>query len=119
MNQGQTISGVSRVFKELNRAYLTLMEFISGKDAASLLSPSERGGRGGEEEGEEEEEEEEGLVRRLFTNEDVLRQIGHVIAFDLLVNNWDRTPVVWEHGGCNLGNLFFELKPLSGSKVCG
>jgi ankyrin repeat protein len=36
-----------------------------------------------------------------------LRHLGKIIAFDMLINNTDRFPVVWDNEG-NLGNLLFD-----------
>lgn len=46
------------------------------------------------------------------------RNLGHVVAYDLLLNNWDRVPALstWPSAG-NLGNILVQLeeKPRDGS----
>jgi hypothetical protein len=36
-----------------------------------------------------------------------LRDLGKIVAFDMLINNTDRIPAVWDNNG-NLGNLLFD-----------
>jgi hypothetical protein len=36
-----------------------------------------------------------------------LRRLGEIVAFDMLINNTDRVPAVWDNEG-NLGNLLFD-----------
>eukprot|EP01114_Cavostelium_apophysatum_P016024 TRINITY_DN4491_c0_g2_i2.p1 TRINITY_DN4491_c0_g2~~TRINITY_DN4491_c0_g2_i2.p1 ORF type:complete len:391 (-),score=72.80 TRINITY_DN4491_c0_g2_i2:21-1193(-) len=46
----------------------------------------------------------------------ILKNLGRIVSFDVLVNNWDRFPLIWEHEG-NLGNIFFtgdESRPVVG-----
>lgn len=38
---------------------------------------------------------------------DVLRTFGSLIAFDMLINNYDRLPCIWDNGG-NPGNVMFS-----------
>jgi len=38
----------------------------------------------------------------------VLRTLGTLIAFDMIINNFDRLPCIWENGG-NAGNIMFEM----------
>eukprot|EP00479_Gromia_sphaerica_P007627 TRINITY_DN260_c0_g1_i1.p1 TRINITY_DN260_c0_g1~~TRINITY_DN260_c0_g1_i1.p1 ORF type:complete len:362 (-),score=67.14 TRINITY_DN260_c0_g1_i1:80-1165(-) len=40
---------------------------------------------------------------------DIPRQIGGILAFDVIVNNWDRLPLIWSNEG-NLGNLIINLE---------
>lgn len=40
-------------------------------------------------------------------NSDHLRKIGAILALDVLVNNVDRLPLIWDHQG-NPGNLMFD-----------
>jgi hypothetical protein len=37
----------------------------------------------------------------------LLRQLGKLVAFDMLCNNWDRLPVIWDNEG-NLRNIRVE-----------
>ena len=39
--------------------------------------------------------------------EAVLESIGAIIAMDMLLNNFDRTPFVWDHEG-NANNIMFQ-----------
>eukprot|EP01097_Dermamoeba_algensis_P010181 TRINITY_DN7423_c0_g1_i1.p1 TRINITY_DN7423_c0_g1~~TRINITY_DN7423_c0_g1_i1.p1 ORF type:complete len:241 (+),score=44.91 TRINITY_DN7423_c0_g1_i1:421-1143(+) len=43
-----------------------------------------------------------------ITGKKMLRQIGHLIALDIALNNLDRLPVVWDHDDINLGNLLIQ-----------
>jgi len=48
------------------------------------------------------------LERLLLSGEGtIVKEIGHIIAFDMFINNWDRLPIVWQNEG-NLGNLFVQ-----------
>jgi len=38
-----------------------------------------------------------------------LKDIGKIIALDVLINNWDRFPIIWDAKEGNLDNLFFTL----------
>ncbi|PRP75788.1 hypothetical protein PROFUN_08782 [Planoprotostelium fungivorum] len=76
----------------LGRVSFIMMEFVRGHDLQSLL---------GEEEGK--------LIRRIFAKREVLEAIGHLIAFDLYVNNWDRFPYVWMNNG-NPKNVMFNIR---------
>lgn len=38
-----------------------------------------------------------------------LINIGRIVAGDLLINNMDRFPVIWDNDG-NYGNILFEVK---------
>jgi len=40
---------------------------------------------------------------------DVLRRFGSLIAFDMLINNYDRLPCIWDNGG-NPGNVMFSSR---------
>jgi hypothetical protein len=40
-----------------------------------------------------------------FTREASAHSIGRIIALDMLINMWDRIPVIWDNAG-NVGNLF-------------
>lgn len=41
---------------------------------------------------------------------DLMQQIGGMIAVDMLINNFDRTPLIWNHQG-NANNLMFTVTP--------
>jgi hypothetical protein len=41
---------------------------------------------------------------------DLLEQLGRLVAVDLLVNNYDRTPAVWDHEG-NANNVLVNQGP--------
>jgi len=40
----------------------------------------------------------------------LLFEIGRILAYDVLINNWDRLPLIWDHDG-NLENLLFTSNP--------
>lgn len=47
--------------------------------------------------------------KTLFSNEKVLKQLGAIVTFDLLLNNWDRYPCVWKNEG-NPKNIMFSVE---------
>jgi len=36
--------------------------------------------------------------------------IGRILAYDVIINNWDRLPLIWDHAG-NLENMLFTTNP--------
>jgi len=50
---------------------------------------------------------EKGEAAKIFKNEAVLKELGRVLAFDMLVNNWDRLPCIWDNDG-NPNNILFS-----------
>lgn len=49
-----------------------------------------------------------------------LQITGRIMSFDVLINNWDRIPLIWEHDG-NLGNLLIaedDNKPVIAIDQC-
>jgi len=53
-----------------------------------------------------------GLSHEEYLSSDVCcQEIGELLAFDLLINNYDRLPLVWNNTG-NSGNIIF-CKPES------
>jgi hypothetical protein len=51
------------------------------------------------------------LPASVIKSRKLLREIGHIIAFDIVMNNWDRLPAgVWNNEG-NIRNLIVESTP--------
>ena len=44
----------------------------------------------------------------IFLNKDSLVELGRMMVFDVLLNNWDRIPFIWNNEG-NGGNMLFAL----------
>jgi len=80
-----------KVEKELNRPFFMVQEFVPGQDLPSLGPAKLR------------------IIFTLSENSPTspLRQLGWIMAFDILINNFDRLPLVWENDG-NLANVFFR-----------
>lgn len=57
-------------------------------------------------------EEGSGALVRFWT------EAGILIAFDCLINNLDRLPIIWNNSG-NLKNLMVEMCPATGPRVVG
>lgn len=72
----------------LLKPILTLMEYVRGSDLYHVPNVSES-----------------------FTSSpQILKEIGRLIMFDVLINNWDRLPLIWDNEG-NLGNFFITKDP--------
>jgi len=73
---------------------LTVMEFVPGTDFTEI-DPAE-------------------VLTTVNCSEEELHKrlhdIGKVIMYDVLLNNWDRLPILWASEG-NLGNLFYSNNP--------
>ena len=78
-----------RVKKELNRPFILVMEYVEGYDLCSIGSHPEA------------------LLK--LTEHKALFEMGRMIGFDCLLNNWDRTPLIWDHDG-NPGNFMFTFR---------
>jgi len=83
--------------KELNRPVLLVMEYVHGIDFEHLGDNASNffGGDNGKQR---------------------LQEVGRIISLDILTNNWDRLPVVWDNEG-NLGNLFIQMGKDDGKVV--
>ena len=82
-----------KVERELNRPFILAMEYFPLlKDFyhlhPSLIGPSN--------------------CKKLFQSEKILRQLGKIIAADVIINNWDRLPIIWDNDG-NATNLLYQF----------
>lgn len=84
------------VEKELNRPFLLVMEQINGKSIFELAT----------ENGKEPEQIKQ-TISNYFGNSKYLKQIGKILLLDVLLNNLDRMPLIWDNEG-NLENLLFS-----------
>jgi len=50
-----------------------------------------------------------------FKDQEFNREIGRVIALDLLLNNFDRFPIIWQHDG-NASNLMIQSDSTAAGK---
>jgi predicted amidohydrolase len=83
-----------RAEKELHRPYLIVMEFIQGYDIFALPSAFD-------------------LIDQFLNSHESLVQLGNIMALDILLNNWDRLPLIWDNDG-NGANIVFTT---SGNQV--
>jgi len=75
------------------------MEYVNGVDLESL-SPD--------------------LAKETFGKESVLKEIGHLLVFDIMINNSDRLPCIWKNDG-NLKNVLVSkghICPIDHSVFC-
>jgi len=49
----------------------------------------------------------------------VLTELGKLLAFDVLINNWDRFPFLWRKDSGNSGNFVFTKDTLRGHHIYG
>eukprot|EP01100_Stratorugosa_tubuloviscum_P015018 TRINITY_DN839_c1_g2_i1.p1 TRINITY_DN839_c1_g2~~TRINITY_DN839_c1_g2_i1.p1 ORF type:complete len:358 (-),score=140.88 TRINITY_DN839_c1_g2_i1:20-1093(-) len=70
-----------RARKELDRAFVLVMEFVEGNEFLNCLPHS-------------------------FSSQSFF-EIGLLCSFDMLINNWDRLPLIWDNDG-NFGNIMFQ-----------
>jgi hypothetical protein len=49
----------------------------------------------------------------------VLKELGQLLAFDVLINNWDRFPFLWRKDAGNSGNFLFTKVAVRGFHVFG
>ncbi|KAL6044767.1 Antitoxin protein of toxin-antitoxin system [Balamuthia mandrillaris] len=87
-----------KVEKELDRAFVLVMEYVPGKDLETL--------------GPE-------MALKVFGGDwgrYILQQMGRIVVFDMLCNNWDRLPAVWDNDG-NAKNII--LSKLTAKKQNG
>eukprot|EP01105_Mastigella_eilhardi_P021398 TRINITY_DN517_c1_g1_i1.p1 TRINITY_DN517_c1_g1~~TRINITY_DN517_c1_g1_i1.p1 ORF type:complete len:959 (-),score=233.08 TRINITY_DN517_c1_g1_i1:75-2735(-) len=97
-----------KVKKELNRAFFLVMELAPGKPLDNLTA----------------REASTFALRstlQVTCAEDVheaehanraVRELGRLIALDILCNNWDRIPLLWPNEG-NVHNIFFDVEDRS------
>jgi len=76
----------SKLSKCLLRPFLILQEFIPGVQFDQFNTENSK----------------------LLLQSHVLKDIGSLIAFDMLINNWDRLPFIWKNDG-NPKNIIFDL----------
>ncbi|XP_065182761.1 uncharacterized protein LOC135813598 isoform X2 [Sycon ciliatum] len=79
----------AKVQKELDRPYILIMQFVKGVPLA-MLTPDK--------------------AREAFTSTNshcLFFGLGRILALDMLMNNWDRLPVLWENEG-NPNNIIFS-----------
>lgn len=85
------------VKKELNRPFLMVMEKINGNSIFSAVSnESDRSPKGVQE-----------VVKKYLNNKENLQHIGKIMVLDVMLNNLDRIPLIWDNEG-NLENLLFS-----------
>jgi len=75
----------SKLSKCLLRPFLMVMKYIKGYDLEHI-NP--------------------GLAKDIMKKENLL-EIGKILSFDILINNWDRLPCIWENNG-NPKNVIFN-----------
>ncbi|KAH3761370.1 actinfragmin kinase [Pelomyxa schiedti] len=93
-----------KVEKELNRAYFIVMELAPGSSLDSLSAEKANSAFSPFRTLQISSPEMQHSVMQSNTH---LREIGRLLLFDILCNNWDRIPLVWENEG-NVGNIFFD-----------
>lgn len=79
-----------KVEKELDRPFIMVMEFVKGKDLEQL-GPQ---------------------AKSLFESPDgprLFREMGRLVCLDIVTNNWDRLPIIWDNDG-NFRNLYLEQR---------
>eukprot|EP01113_Clastostelium_recurvatum_P039514 TRINITY_DN6041_c0_g1_i1.p1 TRINITY_DN6041_c0_g1~~TRINITY_DN6041_c0_g1_i1.p1 ORF type:complete len:398 (-),score=97.58 TRINITY_DN6041_c0_g1_i1:64-1257(-) len=67
-----------KIKKELKRAFFVVMEFVSGQDIDSMQNEKRA---------------------EVFNQLNTYHQMGQIIAYDLLINNYDRFPCIWANPG--------------------
>eukprot|EP01112_Ceratiomyxa_fruticulosa_P000535 TRINITY_DN10489_c0_g1_i1.p1 TRINITY_DN10489_c0_g1~~TRINITY_DN10489_c0_g1_i1.p1 ORF type:complete len:426 (+),score=75.72 TRINITY_DN10489_c0_g1_i1:76-1278(+) len=79
--------------RSLDRPIFMVMEFVKGEHLHSISKESLFG-----------------VNPRVLSNKgiQVLREIGKISSFDVLINNWDRLPLLWNNDG-NDGNIMFVV----------
>jgi len=93
----QDSSDTLKVEKELNRPNILIMEYVSGIELPAL------GPKAAE-------------VFSGPSGANRLKEIGKIVALDIVTNNWDRLPIIWDHEG-NPGNLFVQYNGNDGRIV--
>ena len=88
---------LNRVKKELNRPFIIAMEYFNDIFEISQLHPNLIGYTN---------------WKNIFLNEKILFEIAKIISADLIINNWDRVPVLWDNLG-NPSNLLFQFSFLN------
>jgi len=76
-----------RLQKGLNRPFILIMEHINGTDIFALTGN-------------------EKLLNRFLGTREPLHQLGGMLLFDVLINNWDRLPLIWDNDGNGANFLF-------------
>jgi hypothetical protein len=47
----------------------------------------------------------------IFSNQKILQNLGAILCFDVLINNWDRYPLIWKNDG-NPNNIIYNTSSL-------
>eukprot|EP00727_Mastigamoeba_balamuthi_P011700 m51a1_g7152 putative actinfragmin kinase (811) ;mRNA; r:336152-339089 len=94
----------AKVEKELNRAFYLVMELARGRPVDTLGSADAEALLGQPRELQLRSPEESAASAQARAR---LRQLGRLMAFDALVNNSDRLPLVWSNAG-NPHNVFVD-----------
>jgi hypothetical protein len=91
--------------RELNRPFFMEMDFITGNTLYRHCNQWITRGR---------------LSGTLFTSH-LLYDLGRILALDVLLNNWDRLPLLWENEGNGDNLLFIDQTNLhsTGSEITG
>ena len=86
-----------KITKELNRPFLIIMERVPAMDIFRIVRTN----------GPDKVAE---TVADYMSNEHVLVEIGRIMILDVLLNNFDRFPLIWDNAG-NLENVLFSDTP--------
>jgi hypothetical protein len=89
---------LTKAQKVLKRAFLIVMEVFLGTDLEKIRRQAAQ---------DLFIMDESKSPKQIKNTKRLLRQLGKLVAFDMLCNNWDRLPVIWDNEG-NLRNIRVE-----------
>ena len=103
-----------KVQRELNRPFIIVMEQVRGGDLFSLIND---GMRVASDDPNDRQRVYTSVIEKILLSDDNLHQMGAIMSMDVLLNNWDRLPLIWSNDG-NLSNFLFMSRSTGGYEIC-
>ena len=91
--------------KNLDRAFIIVEEYVPGKSLDQYLVP---GGSSSNNQSIREDKSNKQQSEKKAISERMLRQMGEILVLDMIVNNIDRFPAIWDNDYGNLQNLIIH-----------